>query len=81
MDCNQIKIFINLEIIGEEDNIKKKNCKMLMMWQVLKRSIKIQKFRFYIFIIYRFHSYKGFLYHGIDIHRWIQRYMVIVVHD
>ena len=26
LDCNQIKIFINLEIIGEEDkNQKKKN--------------------------------------------------------
>ena len=24
MDCNQIKIFINLEIIEEEDKIKKK---------------------------------------------------------
>ena len=23
LDCNQIKIFINLEIIGEEDNYKK----------------------------------------------------------
>ena len=25
LDCNQIKIFINLEIIREEDKIKKKN--------------------------------------------------------
>ena len=25
LDCNQIKIFINLEIIGEEDKYKKKN--------------------------------------------------------
>ena len=24
LDCNQIKIFINLEIIGEEDKNKKK---------------------------------------------------------
>ena len=24
LDCNQIKIFINLEIIGEEDKDKKK---------------------------------------------------------
>ena len=24
LDCNQIKIFINLEIIGEEDKYKKK---------------------------------------------------------
>ena len=24
LDCNQIKIFINLEIIGEEDKFKKK---------------------------------------------------------
>ena len=24
LDCKQIKIFINLEIIGEEDNYKKK---------------------------------------------------------
>ena len=25
LDCNQIKIFINLKIIGEEDKNKKKN--------------------------------------------------------
>ena len=38
VDCNQIKIFINLEIIGEEDKYKKtififkKNCKKFMQF-------------------------------------------------
>ena len=49
MDGNQIKIFINLEVMGEEDKTKK-NYKMIMMWQVLKRSIKSQRFWFYLFI-------------------------------
>ena len=49
MDGNPIKIFINLEVMGEEDKTKK-NYKMIMMWQVLKRSIKSQRFRFYLFI-------------------------------
>ena len=49
MDGNQTKIFINLEVMGEEDKTKK-NYKMIMMWQVLKRSIKSQRFRFYLFI-------------------------------
>ena len=49
MDCNQINIFINIEIIGEEDKTKK-NYKIIMIWQVLKRSTKSQRFRLYIYI-------------------------------
>ena len=49
MDCNQINIFINIEIIGEEDKTKK-NYKIIMIWQVLKWSTKSQRFRLYIYI-------------------------------
>ena len=35
MDCNQIKIFINLEIIGEEDKYKKKN--LFIFKKILKK--------------------------------------------
>ena len=50
MDCNQINIFINIEIIGEEDKTKK-NYKIIKIWQVLKRSTKSQRFRLYIYIL------------------------------
>ena len=49
MDCNQINIFINIEIIGEEDKTKK-NYKIIMIWQALKRSTKSQRFWLYIYI-------------------------------
>ena len=39
LDCNQIKIFINLEIIGEEDKNPKK--KKIISIFLIKKSTKI----------------------------------------
>ena len=49
MDGNQIKIFINLEIIGEGDKTKK-NYKMIMKWQVFEKSTKSQRSQLYTYI-------------------------------
>ena len=37
LDCNQIKIFINLEIIGEEDKYKKN---YIYFFKILKKFFK-----------------------------------------
>ena len=61
MDCNQIKIFINLEITGEEDKNKNKKKKLYLFFLILKHfcnlvkplgAITVSRPNFYYIIIY-----------------------------
>ena len=47
LDCNQIKIFINLEIIGKED----KNKKTISIFFIKKKSMKYLRRIRYIAVI------------------------------
>ena len=44
LDCNQIKIFINLKIIGEEDKNKKK---IISMFLNLKKKLQFSETTWY----------------------------------
>ena len=65
MDCNQIKVFINLEITGEEDKNKNKK-KIIYIFLILKNfcnlvkplgAITVSRPNFYYIIIYDIYIY------------------------
>ena len=69
MDCNQIKVFINLEITGEEDKNKNKK-KIIYIFLILKNfcnlvkplgAITVSRPNFYYIIIYDIYIYISYI--------------------
>ena len=54
LDCNQIKIFINLEIIREEDMYKKKN--YIKFFKILKKFLQFNNKKFLIPLVTNLYS-------------------------
>ena len=54
LDCNQIKIFINLEIIREEDKYKKKN--YIKFFKILKKFLQFNNKKFLIPLVTNLYS-------------------------